>query len=60
MLVAMAGLRLESHTGDFEGVALGPGVQSQVVIASKPGTDATPEQDGSPDDAASEPSEPTT
>lgn len=58
MLVAMAGLRLESHTGDFEGVALGPGVQSQVVIASKPGTDATVEPDGSPDAEQGEQVEP--
>ncbi|MCX4246919.1 class I SAM-dependent methyltransferase [Paraliomyxa miuraensis] len=35
LLVATAGLRLESHTGDFEDVALGPGVQSQVVVARR-------------------------
>jgi ubiquinone/menaquinone biosynthesis C-methylase UbiE len=42
LLVATAGLELESHTGDFEGVALGPGVQSQVVIATKPGAETEP------------------
>jgi len=36
LLVHAAGLELESHTGDFEGVSLGPGVQSQVVVCIKP------------------------
>lgn len=35
LLVVTAGLELQSHTGDFEGVALGPGVQSQVVVARR-------------------------
>ena len=43
MLVATAGLRLDSHTGDFENVALGPGVQSQVVVARR-------SEDGEPDE----------
>jgi hypothetical protein len=59
MLVTMAGLLIESHTGDFEGVALGPGVQSQVVIASKPkdGTSAPSSETGdeTPDETPSEP-----
>lgn len=45
LLIATAGLELESHTGDFEGVALGPGVQSQVVIANKVDPNATPKVD---------------
>lgn len=36
MLVDVAGFEMESHTGDFEGVSLGPGVQSQVVVCVKP------------------------
>lgn len=34
-LVDTAGLTLESQTGDFEGVSLGPGVQSQVLVCRK-------------------------
>lgn len=36
LLVSTAGLRLDSHTGDFEGVSLGPSVQSQVIVCTKP------------------------
>ncbi len=36
LLVDTAGLILLSHTGDFRGISLGPGVQSQVVVATKP------------------------
>jgi SAM-dependent methyltransferase len=35
LLVATAGLELESHTGDFEGISLGPSVQSQVLVCTK-------------------------
>lgn len=47
LLVATAGLQLQSHTGDFEGVELGPGVQSQVVVARRDPaeTDAMAEPD---------------
>ncbi|MCA9708658.1 MAG: class I SAM-dependent methyltransferase [Myxococcales bacterium] len=44
LLVSTAGLVLESHTGDFEGVALGPSVQSQVIVCTKASaTSARPE-----------------
>ena len=36
LLIHAAGLRLEEHTGDFNGGPLGPGVQSQVLLCSKP------------------------
>lgn len=36
LLVDTAGLTLVSHTGDFEGVSLGPSVQSQVIVCTKP------------------------
>lgn len=48
LLVATAGLELESHTGDFEDVSLGPGVQSQVVVARRkpePEPEHAPEPD---------------
>lgn len=35
LLVSAAGLRLHSHTGDFEDVSLGPSVQSQVIVCTK-------------------------
>jgi ubiquinone/menaquinone biosynthesis C-methylase UbiE len=37
MFVALAGLELESHTGDFVDRTLGRGVQSQVVVCTRPG-----------------------
>lgn len=37
LLVHAAGLTLAEHTGDFHGISLGPGVQSQVVVCTKPG-----------------------
>lgn len=36
LLIASAGLELESHTGNFRSGALGPGVDAQSVIARKP------------------------
>ncbi len=36
LLVDVAGLRLESHTGDFLGISLGPGVQSQCIVCARP------------------------
>ena len=36
LLVSTAGLELRSHTGDFEDVSLGPSVQSQVLLCTKP------------------------
>ena len=36
LLAHAAGLTLLDHTGDFEGVSLGPAVQSQVVLCTKP------------------------
>lgn len=36
LLVDTAGLQLLEHTGDFDGISLGPAVQSQVVVCTKP------------------------
>ncbi len=36
LLVSTAGFTLVSHTGDFEDVSLGPSVQSQVIVCTKP------------------------
>ncbi|MCH9687248.1 MAG: class I SAM-dependent methyltransferase [Deltaproteobacteria bacterium] len=38
-LVDAAGLSLESHTGDFRDISLGPAVQSQVVVCTKASPD---------------------
>lgn len=36
LLVHAAGLSLEEHTGNFHDISLGPAVQSQVVVCTKP------------------------